>query len=362
MPSGRLPGGLTPPAPDEWSPRHQTPATGPPAPDTLVIQTAHLGDVVLTLPLLIRLAERSGPVDVVTTPEAAPLVTGHPAVRRVIPFDKHGAARGPGGLRRLAAELRGAGYARAILVQGSLRTSLLAWLAGIPNRTGFARAPGSVLYTTRRPRPDRGHMSERLLALDPGSPTVPPPWLYPATTTQQRVAAWLGEAALDGDFTVLAPYARWGTKQWPGFPELAVRLTGPLVLVGGPGDRAAALALAARDPARIRNAAGVLSLPETAALIARARVVVANDSLALHLATAVGRPVVAVFGPTVPGFGFGPLSGEVVEHAGLACRPCSAHGPATCPLGHHHCMRELGVEAVESAVSIARGSGQAGWG
>jgi heptosyltransferase-2 len=318
---------------------------------TLVLQTAHLGDVVLTLPLLMRLAARVGPVDVVTTPEAAPLVTDHAAVRRVIPFDKHATARGPVALWRLASELRTGGYARAILVQGSLRTGLLAWLAGIPSRIGFAGSPGAILYTMRQPRPEVGHWSERLLALDPGAAAVPPPWLKPGDGPRSRVAAWLEAGGIEGDFTVLAPYARWGTKRWPGFMQLADRLEGPLVIVGGPGDRTEALALATADPARIRVAAGALSLPETAALIARARVVVTNDSVALHLATALNRPAVAIFGPTVPAFGFGPLSGVVVEHAGLACRPCSAHGPARCPLGHHRCMREVPVEAVVNAVS-----------
>jgi heptosyltransferase-2 len=86
-------------------------------------------------------------------------------------------------------------------------------------------------------------------------------------------------------------------------------------------------------------------------------VLVTNDSAPLHLATAVGTPVVAVFGPTVTAFGFGPRGARdrVVEHPSLACRPCSAHGPQTCPLGHHRCMRELSVESVVAAVAAVSG-------
>jgi heptosyltransferase-2 len=86
-------------------------------------------------------------------------------------------------------------------------------------------------------------------------------------------------------------------------------------------------------------------------------VLVTNDSAPLHLATAVGTPVVAVFGPTVPAFGFGPRGARdrVVEHPALACRPCSAHGPQVCPLGHHRCMQELSVESVAAAVAAATG-------
>jgi heptosyltransferase-2 len=72
-------------------------------------------------------------------------------------------------------------------------------------------------------------------------------------------------------------------------------------------------------------------------------VLVTNDSAPMHLASAMGTPTVAVFGPTVPDFGFGPLSprASVVGHDTLPCRPCDRHGPDRCPLGHHRCMREL---------------------
>jgi heptosyltransferase-2 len=81
-------------------------------------------------------------------------------------------------------------------------------------------------------------------------------------------------------------------------------------------------------------------------------VLVTNDSAPLHLAQAVETPTVAIFGSTVPAFGFGPRGprDRVVEIAGLACRPCSAHGPPTCPLGHHRCMREIAVDRVLAAI------------
>ena len=76
------------------------------------------------------------------------------------------------------------------------------------------------------------------------------------------------------------------------------------------------------------------------------------------VAAIVVLPVVAVFGPTVPGFGFGPRgpNDRVVEHPSLACRPCSAHGPQVCPLGHHRCMRDLSVETVAAAVEAVLGA------
>jgi heptosyltransferase-2 len=103
---------------------------------------------------------------------------------------------------------------------------------------------------------------------------------------------------------------------------------------------------------RVVNACGRLTLRESAALLGRAELLVANDSAPLHLATAMGTPIVALFGPTVTEFGFGPLRGGdlALGMQGLLCRPCSPHGPLQCPLGHHRCMRDLSVEAVITAI------------
>ena len=100
------------------------------------------------------------------------------------------------------------------------------------------------------------------------------------------------------------------------------------------------------------NACGKLTLRQSAALIGNARLLVTNDSAPLHLATAMGTPIVALFGPTVTEFGFGPLrAGDVALGVqGLECRPCSPHGPPACPLRHHRCMRELTVAAVLAAI------------
>ncbi|MGH7528712.1 MAG: glycosyltransferase family 9 protein, partial [Gemmatimonadales bacterium] len=132
----------------------------------------------------------------------------------------------------------------------------------------------------------------------------------------------------------------------------------PVVIVGSRDDAPLAGAVEAAAPARAHSSAGALSLRESAALLRRAAVLVTNDSAPLHLATAVGTPIVALFGPTVPDFGFGPRGpGDLaLGHPGLTCRPCSAHGPRVCPLKHHRCMRELTVEAVLAAVAAATGA------
>ncbi|HEV8305065.1 MAG TPA: lipopolysaccharide heptosyltransferase II [Gemmatimonadales bacterium] len=325
---------------------------------SLVVQTAFLGDVVLTTPLLAALAARHGPVDIVTTPAAAPLLETHPAVRRVIPYDKRGLGRGWRGLRALAARLRREGYERAYLPHRSLRTAALAWLARIPVRIGFHDG-WRLLYTQARRRPAEGHEIDRLLALAGEAPATYAPGLRPTPEDERAAAALLADGGVQGPFAALAPGSIWGSKRWPYYGELARRLAGRLdvVTVGGPedrdlGDEIVGAAEGAGGRRRAVNACGKLTLRQSAALIARAAVLVTNDSAPLHLATAMGTPVVAVFGPTIPAFGFGPVGPHDTSLgvADLACRPCSPHGPPRCPLGHHRCMRDLGPEVVAAAI------------
>jgi len=324
---------------------------------TLVIQTAFLGDVVLTTPLLAALAGRHGPVDVVTTPAAAPLLETHPAVASVIRYDKRGADRGLAGIVRLGRRLRGRRYARVYLPHRSWRSAALGLLSGAPERIGFADSPAAVTYTRRVLRPGAGHEVERLLTLAGGETPTPPVRIELTADDRAAADAWLREHGVGGGFVALAPGSIWGTKRWPGYVGLAAALDAPVVVVGGREDMLLAEAVAAAAPGRGYNATGALGLRGSAALIGRAAVLVTNDSAPLHLATAMGTPVVAIFGPTVPAFGFGPRGARdrIVEHADLPCRPCSAHGPQVCPLGHHRCMTELSVASVAAAVAAVSG-------
>lgn len=323
-------------------------------PTVLVIQTAFLGDVVLTTPLLSLLAQRHGPVDVVTTAGAASLLEHHSDVAEVFPYDKHGAARGWRGLRRVGAELRARRYRSVYLPHRSWRSAVLALWSGAAERVGFADSPAALTYTRRVARPDRGHEVERLLALAQPLPDATPPVSLGLTAADHAAAeAWLAAHRVRPGFTAMAPGSVWGTKRWPYYSELAARTEGHVVVVGGREDRPLAEAIVQSSSGKAVSAAGELTLRESAALIRRARVLVTNDSAPLHLATATGTPVVALFGPTVPEFGFGPRGpGDVtLGHGELTCRPCSRHGPQACPLGHHRCMRDLTVEAVARAMA-----------
>jgi heptosyltransferase-2 len=322
---------------------------------SVVVQTSFLGDTILTTPLLAQLAHR-GPVDVVTTPAAASVLKGHPAVRKVIVYDKRGVHSGLFGFMTMRSRLKDAQYDSAYLAQGSMRSALLVWAARIPERIGFATSAGSQFYTTRVGYRDDLHHAARLLLLSRPNGREPTdeemrPSLAPSTAERDVVDELLrSHRAEPGERMIaLAPGSVWATKRWPYYVQLAQALAdaGRIVIVGGPGDRDLAAEIVAAVPNAV-DATGALPLLASADLIGRCAVIVTNDSAPLHLASAMGTPTAAIFGPTVPEFGFGPLAPKrvVLGHETLACRPCHRHGPKRCPLTHFKCMRELSVEGV----------------
>jgi heptosyltransferase II len=341
----------------------------------LLAQTSFLGDVVLTTPLWRALRDALPETEVwwLVRPDAVPLVEPLAGSQRVLAFDKRGGDGGLSGMRTVAARLAAREFDVAIAVQRSLRTAVTLALAGIPERIGFAGTLGGALYQHRVAH--RGaHARDRLLALArplgvaPSSP--PPPELVASPAAANAVAALLRAAGVaeDEPLLVLAPGAAWETKRWPAarFAELARTLVAPtgarVVLIGTAADRvhAAPIVSALEELARAVPAApaaidltGRTTMAELVALLARATLVVANDSAPGHVAAALGRPVVSLFGPTVPAQGFAPLGERVrVVERELPCRPCSRHGGAYCPIGTHECLTELSAERV---AAVARG-------
>jgi heptosyltransferase-2 len=244
----------------------------------------------------------------------------------------------------------------AYLAQGSVRSAILALLSGARERVGFSSSPGRALYTRTVPyRSDRHHAARlwSLAATPDGEPTHEElrPRLFPGPGDIGRIDGLLVERGWRREpIIAVAPGSIWGTKRWPHYEELA-RLLAPsyrVAVLGGPGDTEVGRRVADAAGAAAIDAVGKLGLLASAELIRRAAAIVTNDSAPLHLASAMGTPTVAIFGPTVPDFGFGPLAPRraVVGRDGLSCRPCHRHGPERCPLGHWRCMREISAREI----------------
>jgi heptosyltransferase-2 len=325
----------------------------------LLVRFSSIGDVLLTTPLIRALHARHPDVPLVfVTKEAfAPLVADHPYLDRVV-------ALAPGEpLRGLARQLRALDPTRGLDLHGSLRSAALRLLVpcrwhGYSKRKlarGVLIATKIDLYGRRVPVAERYFEAARDLDVRADGD---PPEFFLASAARDWAARWLRERDLERTpLAVLAPGAAHVTKRWPleRWVALAQRLRERgygMAAVGGPEDRAAADALAPL----VASAAGACTLQETGALIARARVAITGDTGVMHMATGVGTPVVALFGPTVEAFGFFPYRAKsVVLERPLDCRPCSPMGGPRCPMGHHRCLVDIGpgdaLAAVEQLVA-----------
>ena len=331
------------------------------APRVLVIQTAFLGDVVLTTPLFRAVKEHwpEGKLAALVIPQTAPILAGLPTVDEVIAHDKR--RGGAGEFRRIVRKVRGENFDVVISPHRSVRSGTIAWLSGAGRRVGYRESACPFYYSERVRRPRERHETGRILALAEVlgiEGTNPRPDV--ALSAAERGAA--RESAGSKPFAVISPSSVWPTKRWraEGFAAVGDHLRGrgyDVVITGGDGDRAvcAAVRAAMRSPAL--DFSGRTTPRELAALVAEAAVLVANDSAPVHLASAFDTPTVAVFGATVPAQGFGPLASRsaVVEVEALACRPCGEHGGRRCPEKHFRCMMDLSPAEVIAALEAVMG-------
>ena len=151
--------------------------------------------------------------------------------------------------------------------------------------------------------------------------------------------------------------AAHGTKKWPihKWKEFCMQMKHPLILLGGPEDKVAGDEIASADDIKIYNACGKFKLNESADLVRKAKLVITHDTGLMHIAAAFKKPIISLWGNTVPAFGMTPYFGHamvkdvILEVKKLWCRPCSKIGYKKCPLGHFKCM-----EKIEPAAVVAR--------
>lgn len=161
-------------------------------------------------------------------------------------------------------------------------------------------------------------------------------------------------AAQSLGYTAIVIGAAHNTKKLPldKLKELCEKIHYPIILLGGPEDRAIGNEIAAIDPIKIYNSCGKFNLNESADLVRRAKVVITHDTGLMHIAAAFKKPIVSIWGNTVPAFGMTPYLGssnaqhDVFEVKGLWCRPCSKIGYSKCPLGHFKCIKKQDIYSI----------------
>ncbi len=336
----------------------------------LIIKPSSPGDIIHALPVLHAVRRRYPEAYIawlVATP-FADLVSADPALSEVIPFDRKrfGKLGRSGAVTidfvRFVMQLREKRFDLVIDLQGLFRSGFLAWTSGAGARVGFANArefaPLFYSHRVRDGETDR-HAADHNFLVAPilGSDARELDFSVAIRDEDREAArAIVAEASCPStdDYVVLVPATRWETKCWPAerFGEVARRLEEAegirSILVGGRDDMAAGERAARASKGAAFNACGRTTLRQLAALIAAARIVVTGDSTPMHLAAALGRPLVALFGPTNPRR-TGPYGRMAdVVRLELDCSPCYLKRLSECPRGHA-CMEQLDVETVVAA-------------
>ena len=331
----------------------------------LIVAPAWIGDTVMAQPLFVRLQQRfpGMQLDALAPRWVAPVLQRMPEIAETIdnPF-----AHGELSLHaryRLARELAQRGYQRAYILPNSLKSALIPFLAGIPERVGFTGEARYGLINRRHTLDEAAlpQMAERFaqLAETPGAP-LPRPLQNPrlASSREQQsttlsALATFGIAARPDKIAVFCPGAEYGpAKRWPArhFAALADALHArgyAVWLLGSGKDKAVGDEIVAlAKSASPQNLCGSTSLTQAIDLIAAANFVVCNDSGLMHVAAAVNRPLIAVFGSSSPGF-TPPLSERAtIISLKLECSPCFKR---ECPLGHLDCLNRLDPQQVLTA-------------
>jgi lipopolysaccharide heptosyltransferase I len=315
----------------------------------LIVKPSAIGDVVHTLPVLNLLRKRFPAAHIawLVTPACSGIVDGHPQLNEVIHFDRHG---GFAAFRAVSLQLRAAKYDLVLDLQGLFRSGLFTFATRAPVRVGFANAREMApAFYNRRVEVLNAevHAMDRYLAMAEavGCERGPVEYVWPTEDADRfAMRTMIG----DRRYAVLLPGTNWSTKRWPA--EKFAALIEPLkerfgldTVIAGRGKDAAAVAALAGGAIDLTDKT---TLRQLVALLENAAVVIANDSGPMHIAAALGRPLVTVFGPTNP-VRTGPYQRqETVVRLDIVCSPCYSKRCL-----HQSCLQGLGIEPVLAEVA-----------
>lgn len=350
----------------------------------LVIQTAFIGDVVLATALLQNLhaAYPSAKIDILVRQGADELFTDHPYINEVHVWNKK--KNKYQHLFQIIQTIRRIKYDVVINVQRYLATGIITVLSGAKKTIGFDKNPLSFLFSevvahqfgaaaeaaeaggraaaaggaaAQNSNSSSLHETSRNHALLASLTTAPvtKPALYPSAANFAAVQKWQG-----APYICMSPGSVWETKKMPAKNWIdlinAVPTNYTIYLMGAPNEKdLCAEILSGSSREGVINIAGQLNLLEAAALIKGASLNYVNDSAPMHLASATGAPVAAIYCSTIPAFGYGPLSAKqfIIESLEpLACKPCGLHGKKACPLGHFNCGHSITTAQLLAPLSL----------
>ncbi len=328
----------------------------------LIIQTAFLGDTILSEPLVETIKENDSNafVGIITTPANSEVFTLNPNVDTIITYDKHGADNGLFGFIKIVKKIKKFDFNCVISPHMSFRSSLLSFFSSAEIRIGFEESNISFLYNQKVKKPKKVHEIDKNLSL-----LAPLHFqnikreikLYYSNENKKFFESILEAHNIKSSDKIIciSPSSIWPTKRWPKeyFKEVAEQLTkkGFTVLLLGTTKDTHIADFIKNGNKKIINLSGKTGLKDIFCIISNSNLLISNDSAPIHIASAYNIPTIDIFGPTVTDFGFTPLSDKhkIIELKDLPCRPCGKHGSVSCKLRHFKCMSDIKPKVVIDA-------------
>jgi heptosyltransferase-2 len=318
----------------------------------LVIQTAFLGDAILTLPMIQKLKEKfpNSSIDVISIPTTKEIFECSPYVDNVIPFHKKGKHKSILQLIRFAIQLKKSNYTRIYSPHRSFRTTLLVLLLNVENSFGFDNASFSFVYNRTIRYDKTEHEVNRNLKLA-GINVENENWkILPEMNTSNEIEKKVNDLLKDVSKPVvtIAPGSVWQTKKYPEeyfeiITEYLIKKNYSVAFIGGQSDFEICDRLNKKNYTGSINLAGRLNIIESVQLLRKSKLLICNDSAPTHMGMAADIPVITLYCSTIPGFGFYPYNRESISLSvdGLKCKPCGIHGKRKCPINTFECGLKL---------------------
>ena len=322
----------------------------------LIIQTAFLGDVILTIPLIrhLKKEEPEREIHILVRPEAENVYLNDPDITRILVYDKKGSQKGLINLIRIIKSIRKNKYDIVISPHRSARSSLISYFSKAVKRAGFNKNALAFLYNVRINYDKDIHEVDRnlnliksLFSIDKKNTLN----MHNSNEDKEKAISVIRDNLWENERILgMAPGSEWESKRWPAekFKEIiniCDKKNIKVILFGGDKDVDICREMSSYN--NVLNVCGKVSINEASELMKFCKVLLTNDTGAMHIGAASGVKIVVIYGPTVPEFGFYPYG---VEHKiiqiDLYCRPCHIHGGKKCPEKHFRCMKEITPENV----------------
>jgi heptosyltransferase-2 len=328
----------------------------------LIIQTAFIGDAILTLPMIQKLNEffPNSQIDVVAIPSTAEIFSASPFVNEVIVLDKKNKHKSYWALIRFSKGLRSRNYSRVYSPHRSFRSSFIVMNLNTKETYGFSTSSFKHVYKHLIDYKTTNHEVQRNLDLigykyDEETWRIQPDVEIPKTGVQ-KVEKYFANLDSKREFIAIAPGSIWNTKKYPieYFEEIIKFLTGKfiIILMGSEKEKKICDESASKFDEDVISAAGKFSLLESIEILKKTKILISNDSAPTHFGMCVGIPVLTLFCSTIPGFGFYPYSkkSSYLSYDDLSCKPCGIHGRQQCPIKTFDCGFKLTPKTVISKI------------